>query len=167
MIRKQTGPEPENPIAYVNFHAFAANVFEHRLFRITDPDWAIWALRDGLEETHDKENEKGVRDAYILAAAQWILWFGQTLYKSLLLASSSSKNSGLKEERAWRPGPMYSGKAVLSIDRWHFWIDRFIVYGSSSEKPDRSVLGPCSEECQRLARKAAEMMDVLERSLSF
>ena len=125
----------------------------------------MWALRDGLEESHEKENDRGIRDAYVMAAAQYILCYGQSFFRSLLLEGSN--RSGPNEVKAWSPGPLYSGKAALSIDRWRFWRDRFKVYASLAQEPDRSRIGPCSEECQCLAQKAAEMMDILERCLSF
>lgn len=62
---------------------------------------------------------------------------------------------------------MYSGKGVLSIDRWYFWWDRFNTFASSAKHPDLSKTGPWSKECKQLARNTVDMMDVLERSFSF
>ena len=57
-----TEPDPDRPGHYVNFHAFAANIYECRIFR-TDPTWAIWAQR----EAHEKRLEglSSVRDEYV------------------------------------------------------------------------------------------------------
>ncbi|KAI9818968.1 MAG: hypothetical protein M1832_004136 [Thelocarpon impressellum] len=79
-------PDPDNPGAYVNFHAFAANLADRGIFT-TYPTWAIWAQR----EAHEDRREQGViGDAYVLAAAQWILWYRQSLFKQVLLRAESS-----------------------------------------------------------------------------
>ena len=64
-----TEPDPQNPSEYVNFHAFAANLYERRIFR-ADPTWAIWAQREANEI--GRKEHGSVRDGYVLAAAQWI-----------------------------------------------------------------------------------------------
>lgn len=43
-------PDPEDPSEHINSHAFAANLFERRIFT-TDISWAIWALRDAHTKT--------------------------------------------------------------------------------------------------------------------
>lgn len=78
------GPDPDEPYNYVNFHAFAANLEERRIHP-TDPTWAIWAQREALEGWERHEPEQAIPDdVYILAAAQWILWYGQTFFKQVL-----------------------------------------------------------------------------------
>ena len=64
-----TESDPQNPSEYVNFHAFAANLYERRIFR-ADPTWAIWAQREAHEI--GRKEHGSVRDGYVLAAAQWI-----------------------------------------------------------------------------------------------
>lgn len=152
---KCTGPDPENPSEYVNFHAFAANVFERRFFS-NGPTWAIWAQRDAHE---DRREEKGViRDAYVLAAAQWILWYGQSLFKQVLFPGDAPDDL-----RPWTPGPLYHGKASLSLHRWHFWRDGFNAVASGQEKGGEAF----GQECTSVAAKAVEIMDSLERNMTF
>ncbi|CAF9921354.1 hypothetical protein IMSHALPRED_005160 [Imshaugia aleurites] len=148
-------PDPENPSEYVNFHAFAANVFERRFFS-NGPTWAIWAQRDAHE---DRREEKGViRDAYVLAAAQWILWYGQSLFKQVLFPGDAPDDL-----RPWTPGPLYHGKASLSLHRWHFWRDGFNAVASGQEKGGEAF----GQECTSVAAKAVEIMDSLERNMTF
>lgn len=151
-----TEPDPDRPGHYVNFHAFAANIYECRIFR-TDPTWAIWAQR----EAHEKRLEGlgSVRDEYVLAAAQWILWYGQSFFKQVLFSGEVS----LDEMRSWSPGPLYDGTKFLSLHRWHFWRDQYKAV-ASGEKEDEKGFG---QECKIVAAKTAELMDWLEKNMTF
>ncbi|CAD6574896.1 MAG: hypothetical protein ASARMPRED_006969 [Alectoria sarmentosa] len=77
-------PDPDRPGHYVNFHAFAANIYECRIFR-TDPTWAIWAQR----EAHEKRLEglSSVRDEYVSYSQERfpsMKWhFGRDQYKAV------------------------------------------------------------------------------------
>ncbi|KAI9847730.1 MAG: hypothetical protein M1837_001978 [Sclerophora amabilis] len=148
--------EPENANAYANFHAFAANIHERRIFR-TNPTWAIWAQREA-HETAGKEQGR-YRDGYVLAAAQWILWYGQSLFKQVLFPGEISS----RDLQRWKPGPLYCGKAYLSLQRWHFWRDGFKSVASGEKEKVEWV----SQECTNVAAKAAEMMDSMERNMTF
>lgn len=152
-----TEPSPERPGHYVNFHAFAANLDERRIFR-TDPTWAIWAQREAHEEKRLEEPGL-IRDEYMMAAAQWILWYGQTFFKQVLF----SREVSLDTLRSWSPGPLYDGTRFLSLHRWHFWRDGFNAV-ASGEKEDEKGFG---QECKVVAAKAAAMMDSLEKNMTF
>jgi Protein of unknown function (DUF3632) len=134
----------------VNYNAFIANLHEHRIWP-TDSTYAIWALRDALETNHKNGT---IRDSYILAGAQWILWYGQSLIKQVLFHGDVSSNDLQK----WQPGPLYNGKPLLDLPRWRFWKDGF-----------RAITGEegVSDECKIVAGKVAEMMDSFEKNLTF
>ena len=149
-------PDPDDPSKYVNFHAFVANLDERRVFS-TDPTWAIWALRDAHEEPHKEQGS--IRDAFVLGAAQYILWYGQSLFKQLLFPGDASAD----DLRCWSPGPLYDGKKCLSLHRWHFWRDSFKAV-ASQEKEEKNQF---SQECKMVAAKAAAMMDSLEKNMTF
>ncbi|KAL9076098.1 MAG: hypothetical protein Q9161_001145 [Pseudevernia consocians] len=100
----------------------------------TSPTWAIWAQRDAHEGR--KEEHGSIRDAYVLAAAQWIFW----------------------DLQMWYPDPLYDFKTFLSFQRWHFWRDNFNAV-ASGKKEDEKGFGQ--------AAKAAEMMDLLEKNMTF
>lgn len=149
-------PDPEDPSEHINSHAFAANLFERRIFT-TDILWAIWALRDAHENPQD---EKGrIRDGHVSAAAQWILWYGQSFFKHVLFPGEVSSD----DLRSWSPGPLYHGEAHLSLHRWHFWRGRFSAVVSGKTGWEKWY----SQECKTLAAKAAEMMDSLEKNMTF
>ncbi|KAI9802791.1 MAG: hypothetical protein M1833_001390 [Piccolia ochrophora] len=150
-----TSPDPENPIEYVNFHAFAANIYERRILG-TDATWAIWAQREAHEGL---KNEQGsVRDAYVLAAAQWIIYYGQSFFKEVIRPREVSST----DLQYWKPGPLYAGKADLSLDRWHFWRDGFRA--AASQEVDEKGL---RLECKNVAAKAAALMDAFEDNMTF
>lgn len=160
-IAFNTGPDPENPGHYVNFHAFAANVEERRI-QGTDPTWAIWALREAHEEICKEEGKfrQLVRDELILAAAQWILWYGQSLFKQILFQGDVDPDDLVK---SWCPGELYRGEGGLSRGRWRFWRDGFgaVAAWGGGEKEGYG------EECVRVAARAAEIMEALEENMTF
>lgn len=152
--RSYTGPGPELLNEYVNFHAFAANLFDRHIF-CSDPSWAIWAQR----EAHEDGGKGYIHDVNVLAAAQWILWYGQSFFKHLLFPGDVSAD----DLRKWRPGPLYKGKAHLTLHRWHFWRDGFNAVASEGMADEKGL----RRECEIVAGKAAEMMDSLERNMTF
>ena len=156
-IDKLTGPIPGSPLSnYVNFNAFAANLFECRIFS-NGSDWAIWTLREAHEDHHREEGD--MRDVQVLSAAQWILWYGQTLFKRIIYPGEVP----IDDLQSWTPGPLYDGTKFLSLHRWQFWKDSFrnIAYSGQDEEK-----GGYSQECRSVSAKAATIMDALE-SMTF
>ena len=150
--------DPDYPSRYVNFHAFAANLDERRCFS-TDPTWAIWPQSDEHEtDQEDQEDQGSIRDAEMLAAAQWILWYGQSFLKQILFREDVSTDT----LQMWSPGPLYDGKSFLSLHRWHFWRDSFSAV-ASEEKREKGF----GQECKTVAGKAADLMDSLEKNMTF
>lgn len=154
----RTGPDPDCPSNYINFHAFAANLFERRIF-CTDPTWAIWAQRGAHEGWLNDEDEDKFHDIYVLAAAQWILWYGQSFFKQVL----SPGDVTLDDLQCWSPGPLYDGKRFLSLHRWHFWRDSFKAVACGEQGGEKGL----GQECMTVAAKAADMMDSLEKNMTF
>jgi len=157
-------PDPENPAEHVNFQAFVAHLHEHRLLG-SSPTWAIWALREAHETTCEETGRDGriVRDTLVLSAAQWILWYGQSLFKQVLLSGDTGDDE--EDLQISRPGPLYSGRAGLSLDRWHFWRDGF--NSAVARAGDEEKNNGYGQECVEVAARAAEMMDLLEIGMTF
>ena len=157
-MQNRTGPFEGFPLSYfVNFHAFAANLFEYRIFS-NGSTWAIWALRDA-HEGHVKERGS-MRDMYVLAAAQWILWYGQSFFKHIIFPGEID----IDTLRAWKPGPLYTGTKFLSLHRWQFWKDSFKNVASGDQDEEKGGYG---QECRSVSKKAADIMDALEKSMTF
>lgn len=152
-LHDSTDPQEETPGEYVNYHAFVANLDQCHRFR-SNPSYAIWAMRDAFEE--NQEGKPGsIRDAYVLGAAQWILWNGQNLFTQIRYSGDMLP----KDSQKWIPGRLDHAEPLLTLERWHFWRDRFrAVAGEKHE---------ASDECKAVAVKAVDMMDAFENNMSF
>ncbi|KAE8152501.1 hypothetical protein BDV25DRAFT_150977 [Aspergillus avenaceus] len=118
-----------------------ARLFEHRIFP-TGVAFATRALREAFEVDHDEPH----RSVYILGAAQWILWYGQTLSSLVWQRIHSDAR------------PEFPVTAEHSLDRfttekWKLWKTRFREYQGN-------------DECAKVAQKAACLMDALEKNLT-
>ena len=101
-----------------------------------------------------------MRQYYVLAAAQWILWYGQSFFKQVLFLDDEN----IKHSRAWSPGPLYSGTSALSLHRWRFWKESFRTVALAGKDEEKGGYG---QECRTVAAKAADMMDSLEKNMMF
>ncbi|GIK03849.1 hypothetical protein Aspvir_007924 [Aspergillus viridinutans] len=150
------GPGEDAPQEWPNLNAFFAHEASTHI-RPHQPDFAIWTLRDAFENPaepiHWSASFKGMRDQQIIAAAQYILWDGQELFKHVLCPNSMGDTKG------WEPGLLYFGDASLSLKRWRFWKDRF----RKAAGEDSGM----SDECRNVSTKAATLMEALEASMIF
>lgn len=67
----------------------------------------------------------------------------------------------LPETTVWTPGkpPSSIRKPLLTLHKWQFWRDCFrAAAGEESEAGD---------ECKAVSTKAADMMDAIEKNMSF
>jgi hypothetical protein len=121
-----------------------------------NPSYAIWAMRAVLEEDLTNE-EKTVRSAYLLGAAQWVLWNGQTLFK-FITESNVQKITTSDNLQLWKPGLLYHGKGILDLERWQFWKHRFA-----------QVVKECdvTDECKEVTGSVVDLMDSFERTMHF
>jgi hypothetical protein len=62
------------------------------------------------------------------------------------------------DSEKWTPGGLYFDEPLLVLPRWHFWRDGFWAV---TEKPE------ASDECKAVAIKAADMMDSVEKNMTF
>ena len=139
-----------------------------------DAGWAIVALRDALEEECKEEGEARqlVRDELIAAAAQWISWYGQGLFKQVIFAGEVDPQN-LKG--TWRNGDRYRGKGGLCMERWRFWRDGFSAVAAGAEGEKEGEKGEEKEgereeygtECREVAARAAAIMTTLEEQMTF
>lgn len=95
-----------------------------------------------------------------MGAAQWILWFGQSLFKQVLFPWEVDPN---RIDKSLRPGQLYHGEGGLSLDRWHFWRDGFVSVRLGAGEGKEGY----GEECVRVSGKAAEIMEALKESMTF
>lgn len=123
------------------------------------PTFAVWEMRDAFEtEQRGGKGQGQLHQCHTMAAAQWILWDGQEIYKYMANPLPVSDD----EERMWRLGDScaLSSLPVVSLARWHFWKEGFKAAAAAKG-------GEGSHECKDLAGRAAALMDVIEKSMSF
>lgn len=109
-------------------------------------------MRDAFEKNHDDE-PSSIRDAYILGAAQWILWNGQNLFTQIRYPGDAPIQG-----QKWTPGTRDHDEPIFTLERWHFWRYCF-----------RTVPGKygASDECKSVAVKVVNMMDAFEENMKF
>ena len=110
--------EPE-AAAWANYNYFLATLTANSVFEI--PIYAIWALRDALEDEHS-ENETGWTeyDAHVPAAAAWVFAMGNKLHDREEDLTPTNPNQG----NPGRGGKLWQGGPVFSKERWSFWKNR-------------------------------------------
>jgi hypothetical protein len=138
----------------VNINAFKANLFATGVWG-TSPGQSIKMLCDAFETR--KPEEAWERDCKVMAAAQWILWHGQTLFK-LIIYDYLEETPG--EGSNWGLGSELEGSKMLprSVERWRFWKAGFEAVGSELD---------ASDECKKIASRAAVLMGSFEESMLF
>jgi hypothetical protein len=126
---------------------------------------ALFAMRVAFDtgDATDASYPQEVRDGYVLAPAQWILWSGQMLFKTLLFGPAVwdveaqrwvSVPRGLKTDTSADGKPKYQS----SLDRWRFWRDCFETASRCDAR---------SGECRAVAARAVLLMNALEESMAF
>lgn len=108
-------------------------------------------MRDAFEQDDKYYESSAVRDTYVLAAAQYVLWKGQSVIQRIVYPGNVSNMN----KQQWAPGPRYSGSACLDMSRWHYWRDGFLAAAES---------GTVLDEVKTAAGKAVKLMDVLEET---
>ncbi|TVY84807.1 hypothetical protein LSUE1_G000835 [Lachnellula suecica] len=141
--RCSPGDGGAEPMRYVNYQAFFAHLKDVGVW-LPGPNGALFAMRGAFEKSKLSLGEESVaiQEAWILGAAQWVLWNGQSLFKVLLYPGDQEKQE----------------TGEFELEHWHLWRDGFNEAAASER---------FGEECRSVARRAAEIMDILEKSLSF
>lgn len=113
-----------------------------------------YAFKDLWGEAHrfradpnDEESGRLGRDAYIMGAAQWILWDGQKL-RRLAIYKGPPKGSTMSDETYFEVETRGTTE-----ERWQFWQRGF--------KDAAEEVG-VSQECKDVALRAFRLMETLE-----
>lgn len=137
---------------WVNFHAFLAHLEASGAMTRDSPTYAVMELRDTFEEPAGDPN---MQDYRVMASAQWILWYGQKLFRHMSHATPPPTD----EARTMRVGSLSpAGTAPFSLQRWRLWQKGFEDAAGSKKR---------SEECRRVASKASDLMEVIATSRTF
>lgn len=148
-----------------NLNAFTANLFATGMFG-PSPGRAVTLMRCAFEEKTrntsgkekgETEEESWERHCDVIAAAQWVLGFGQALYKLVAYDGIGDEIGENGRTRWWLDKDLEaSGMTARSIERWRFWRAGFEAVSNE--------IG-ASEECKRVSARAAALMDALEESM--
>lgn len=158
---------------YINYNAFLAHVYSAIWRDPPCPRLAVWELRDALEDPPDDEPQQ--HHQYIMAAAQWILIYGDAIFPIM------DDSEDVDDEEIEYPFPTYHkrsskegiSKLVDSVtsrmkkrtkrDRWNFWRDRFgeIASDKGSEEKEPTY----APEMRKLCHAAAQRMRELEKGI--
>jgi len=115
-------------------------------------------MRAAFEDERSHEAKK-VRSSWILGAAQWILWNGQSIFNLILEPALYDITYETWPDRgAWDVGSLYNGTAGLSLERWQFWKRRFQEASQDTDLTD---------ECMAVSGRAVAMMEVFEKHMTF
>ncbi|KAM7215638.1 hypothetical protein V8F06_008929 [Rhypophila decipiens] len=143
-------PYPDDPFRLtLNLGAFFARLSQSGLINMFS--YGIRTIRQ-LEHEH---TDLRFADTVASLAALWIIFAGQSLYTWVVEAPLVPEPG--KENALHSTGPLYNGP-VYGRERWAFWRD---ALKAAAEREN------ASDESKKLARNAAEVMDVIERSVQF
>lgn len=92
----------------------------------------------------------------MLGAAQLILWYGQGLFNLILLPEELEPEPDYTVPR-WL-GAEPDARGPLTLKTWLVWREGFL---DASESSDYGA------ECREVAKKAANIMDTLQKSMTF
>ena len=154
------GADPIHMKAYVNYNAFMAHLearhFQNRESRFVY-DAMSWAFlhvgREGrFKDPTSSDVDRPRRDTYVLGAAQWILWNGQGLLHRAIYCRPPAGGK-VSDTRYFD-----IESTAMSLDKWRLWKQGF---------RDAVTEPGASDECKKVALKAADMMDMLERGMLF
>jgi hypothetical protein len=147
---------------WVNFNAFEANLTGTGVFASWKAGHSVPILRWAFEE-RKRRSEPWEQDYDVMAAAQWIIWNGQALFKAIIYTEGDGddvKNNGSSVAHYWQLGDDLKGSPMTpcSIERWRFWKTSFEAVQSDPDAMD---------ECKMVSSRAADLMGSIERSMLF
>ncbi|KAJ5825489.1 hypothetical protein N7474_002627 [Penicillium riverlandense] len=157
VMHQRVGPSEEDPQAWPNFNAFLAHA-QSRGVGPKEPEWALETLRDTFERGIDPSNFRdfsnfeGERDQEIIAAAQYILWDGQSMFKRCLCPVPGDMGHDSYNR-------LRDGYYMFSLGRWRRWKNGF--------KKNAEEENGVGEECRKVCAKTAALMETMEASMRF
>ncbi|KXJ95093.1 hypothetical protein Micbo1qcDRAFT_200530 [Microdochium bolleyi] len=148
------------PARYVNFQAFLASLYSTGIFA---PGLVPVPAQRSLEgafrsnghkldrsaaeaEEAEESDMTVVREAWVTGASQWIIWYGQALFRDIVLSAATRDQAAETSEQ----------EQVVTAQHWHMWIEAFgrVATGTS--------LAGADAECREMARRASVLMAHLE-----
>ena len=157
--------EGEDPMDYVNAQAFRANLMSIDLMSMGHLLYVISFLEEAMHgafnEDHSKEPEPPqVRDAWVMGAAQWIVWRAEEAF-SLVQKPGDPEIRKVRKQFSFlqsrKRDDAVEKKWPYTWNQWQAWKDGFrIVAGSEAY----------SSTCKTIAKEAADLMGVQEKGMA-
>lgn len=119
----------------------------------TGPTHAIWTLRLSLETEIKDVNAYSM---HVAGAAMWMIYAAQTLYAQIVQIPEESIDQ--HKERIWSTGELNKDSNIVGRGRWLFWRNALADAGRRDG---------VDQLCVHLAQRAVEMMDVVDRNMTF
>ena len=155
--------EGEDPMDYVNAQAFRANLMSIDLMSMGHLLYVISFLEEAMHgafnEDHSKEPPQ-VRDAWVMGAAQWIVWRAEEAF-SLVQKPGDPEIRKVRKQFSFlqsrKRDDAVEKKWPYTWNQWQAWKDGFrIVAGSEAY----------SSTCKTIAKEAADLMGVQEKGMA-
>lgn len=118
-------PTPYSPQQWINLNSYAARLLELRLGHWTH--LAVWTLMTALEQP--PEVYRSSLNCAVAVAAEWIINSRYFIFERLTELGTDGKSEERRgkgdESSRVSVGPLFNGKAGLTMERCHFWKQRF------------------------------------------
>lgn len=124
---------------YVSFQTFAALVDART---VATPTLAVFTLRDAFDSKRSASDPG--HEAYVTAAAQWMLHLGEQIYSEAL---KNGKGALFGESEPW-----------ATLRQWRRWHDGF-------KKVSEGKANRYAEDCRSRAGRAVDVMDSIKQKL--
>lgn len=96
-----------------------ARLFANRLAQLGN--FAIFELRNGLEEDDEETKQIPVAEARIRTVCEWVTQSGVRLLQESLNNTFRDSPEGPNQGTPYRPGVLFKGTNGFSLERWGFW----------------------------------------------
>ena len=125
-------------------------LLERGVFTTGLPRKASDALKLGLEQAYDEENDRNMKpfEAQVLvpAAATWLLVAGKTIYNHCLNGEIEQYGADIKTCEGW-------GGGTWTRARWEYWAEQLQEFAGRDDMND---------ECRAIAAQAVAKMAEIE-----
>lgn len=108
---------------WISLNSFVARLFADRLAQLGN--FAIFELRNGLEEDDEDTKQVPVAEARIRTACEWVTKGGLLLLQESLNNTFRDSPGGPNQGTPYRPGVLFKGIKGFNLERWGFWKRRF------------------------------------------
>lgn len=104
---------------WLNLNSFIARLFNIKGQRFAN--FALWEMRNGLEEDADDGGTSDVANARVLVASEWIRRSGPRIWNECVMSTFSDEPEDATHGSPYRGGALFTGSGGFNLERWGFW----------------------------------------------